>query len=110
MPLWPPPRAIGELIMSEQTVSGKSAAGLGLAVLSVGLWSFTDLPALPVGIASLVLAVLGLRDIRRSEGRLKGEGLASASIVAEAVALLVFLLLVPAVQKVRESAQRMVST
>jgi hypothetical protein len=96
--------------MATRAISGKSAASLAIAVLSVGLWSFTDLPALTAGVAALLLAVFGLWDIGRSQGRLKGKGLAVAGIVVEAAAMLVFLLLVPAVGRVREAAQRLAST
>jgi hypothetical protein len=87
--------------------SGKAAGSPGLAVLSWGVWPFVDLLALGVGISSLILAVLGLRDVRRSQGQLKGDWLAHAGIAVECVAMLVFLLLLPAVTRVREAVDRM---
>jgi hypothetical protein len=96
--------------MSERVLSRKAVAALVLAVLSFGVFPFADLPGLTIGAAALLLAVLGLRDIRRSWGALKGRGLAVAGLVTEGGALLVFLLVLPAVQRVREASQRMIST
>src|SRR5437867_6281485 len=54
--------------------SGKAVASLILGILSF---------CLPVilGIPAIILAILGLRDINRSQGRLKGQGLAIAGII-----------------------------
>jgi hypothetical protein len=100
----------GEPAMLERRISGKALASLVLVALSCVLWVYTNLPALAVGIASLVLADLALWDIGRSQGRIRGRLLALAAIVLEAVAMVVFLFLVPAVVRVREAAQRMNST
>src|SRR4051812_39959159 len=57
--------------------SGKAVASLILGVLSF---------CLPVvlGIPALILGILGLRDINRSRGRLRGQGLAIAGIITAA--------------------------
>jgi hypothetical protein len=96
--------------MPERTISRKAAASLVLAALSCCLWPFASIPAIAVGVASLVLAVLGLRDIGRGQERVKGRPLALAGLVLEAAAMLVFLLLVPAVERVREASRRMISS
>ena len=95
------------------TTSRKSLASAALATLSIGLWACTRLPdpvVLSFGAACVVLAYLGLRDIRRSEGRLGGGWLAIGGVLAEAAAVVVFLGLLPAVRNVQEAARRMVET
>jgi hypothetical protein len=95
--------------MSGRTTSRKAAISLVLAALSCCLWPFASMPALAVGVAGLILAVLGLWDICRSQGRMRGRRLAVTGLVVEAVAMLVFLLVVPAVEGVREAAGRTTS-
>jgi hypothetical protein len=92
--------------MPVRAISSKAVASIVLAALSWCLWPFAGIPAFVIGVASLVLAILGLWDIHRGQGRLKGRLLAVGGIVTQAVAMVVFLLLVP----VREAAQRMMST
>ena len=87
--------------------SRKAVASLVLAILSLCLWAFTNIPALPVGVVCLVLAFLALWDVGRSQGELRGRPLACWSIVIELAGMLIFLGLVPAVQRVRDAAQRM---
>ena len=93
--------------------SRKSIASAALAALSIGLWACTRLPdpvALSFEAACVVLAFLGLRDIRRSEGRLGGRWLAIGGVVAEAAAVVGFLGLLPAVRNVQDASRRMVET
>ncbi len=89
--------------------SGKAVASLVLGILSLFCNVLAGLPALIVGI-------LALRDIGRSRERLGGRGLAIGGIITACVGTLlscvVFfvgllpLMLLPAVQKVREAAAR----
>jgi hypothetical protein len=85
--------------------SGKAVASFILGLLSFCLFIFAGIPAIILGIISLV-------NISRSNGRLKGHGLAIAGIVLGVLGgmlmgpVLAIALLVPAVQKVREAAAR----
>lgn len=86
--------------------SGKAVASLVLGILSLFCNVLAGLPA-------LILGILALREIGRSRGRLAGQGLAIAGIVTACVCSLIncgglipFAILVPAVQKVREAAER----
>jgi uncharacterized protein DUF1559/uncharacterized protein DUF4190 len=87
------------------TTSGKATASLVL-----GLFSFC-IPVL-LSIPALILGIMSLSDISRSQERLKGRGLAITGIVFSALSiivspvLIVIALLLPAVQKVREAANR----
>ena len=99
--------------MAAPTTSIKSVASVALSVLSISVWAFTDLLPLavaPVAVACVALAILALWDIRRSQGTLTGRWLAISGIWTGIAAMLFFLGLLPAVQKVREAASRMVST
>jgi hypothetical protein len=87
--------------------SGMATTSLVLGISSFFCWIFTGLPA-------LILGIVALRNINRSNGQLKGDGLAIAGIVTGAVSSLMILpimvaLLLPAVQAAREAARRSVS-
>jgi hypothetical protein len=88
----------------------------GKAVWSLVLGMMSFLCTLFVGIPAVILGMMGLGDINRSRGALKGQGLAIAGIVTGGIGsivnllLLFFLvlpaLLLPAFQKVRDAANR----
>ncbi len=85
-------------------LSGKATASLVLGILSFCLSVFTGIPA-------IILGVLALNDIGRSEGKKTGQGLAIAGIVTGGMGTVLLLpvmiaLLLPAVQAAREAARR----
>jgi hypothetical protein len=88
--------------------SGKAWASLILGFMSFGCNILTGIPA-------IILAIMGLRDIGASGGRLKGQGVAIAGIVVSVIGMLfvfpavLIALLLPAVQKVREASARIQS-
>jgi Protein of unknown function (DUF1559)/Domain of unknown function (DUF4190) len=94
---------------SESRTSGKAIASLIL--------SFLFCIPIIAPIAAIVFGALSLRDISRSEGRLSGQGLALAGLVIGILGLILIVpeiligsaLMLPAVQKVRETANRAAS-
>jgi hypothetical protein len=89
--------------------SGKATASLVLGLSSFLCWIVTGIPA-------VVLGIIALKDIRRSGGRLQGDGMAIAGIVTGGITsvlivpvLILIALLLPAVQAAREAARRNVS-
>jgi Protein of unknown function (DUF1559)/Domain of unknown function (DUF4190) len=92
---------------TQPRTSGMAITSLVLGVSSFFCWLFTGLPA-------LILGVISLRKIYRSNGQLKGEGLAIGGIVCGGIttfliAPVMVALLLPAVQAAREAARRSVS-
>lgn len=89
--------------------SGKAIAALVLGLGSCPLWCLCSVPA-------IILAILSLRDISKSQGQLKGTGLAITSLVVAGLLTVICwpvfaifvlpALVVPAVQNVREAAAR----
>src|SRR5262245_52729538 len=85
----------------------------GKAVMSLVLGVLSPCASILTGVPAIILGLLSLRDIRRSGGRLGGQGLAIAGIVVGIVGILLSLpavLLVPAVLKVRDAATRVQSS
>ena len=90
----------------EARMSGKAIASLVLGLSSIIFCVFSALPG-------LILGILGLRDVRRSEGELQGEGLAAAGIGVSAFALVASvvvaglgLMLLPALDRARDTARQ----
>lgn len=87
--------------------SGMAITSLVLGIGSFMCWIFTGLPA-------VILGAIALRNIYRSNGQLKGEGLAIGGIVTGGITTFLILpvmvaLLLPAVQAAREAARRNMS-
>ena len=100
-PYQPPALGGGE----STSTSGKAIASLVLGLASCVLVCFTAIPG-------LILGIMGLGDINRSQGRIGGKGLAIFGIVLSSmgmvwsfVAILIGLML-PAVQAVRTTARK----
>ena len=98
-----PPGPLGGF--DEPSTSGKAITSLVLGILSFPCVFFAGIPA-------IIFGAIGLSDIGKSHGRLKGKGMAIAGIVMGGlgstfmvVAVLIALLL-PAVQAAREAARR----
>ncbi len=84
--------------------SGLAITSMVLGICSFFCWIMTGLPA-------VVLGIVALRKINRSQGRLTGQGMAIAGIATGAASTLLVLpimvaLLLPAVQAAREAAMR----
>ncbi len=81
--------------------SGKAIASLVLGLMSFFCTLFTGIPA-------IILGALGLSDIGRSGGRIRGKGMATAGIILGGIGtiLVPIGLLLPAVQAAREAARR----
>jgi hypothetical protein len=101
IPLQPVPR------VQVAPTSGMAIMSLVLGCISFVFWILTGLPAIVLGIIALVR-------INRSNGQLKGDGLAIGGIVTGAATTFLILpvmiaLLLPAVQAAREAARRNMS-
>ncbi len=89
----------------EARTSGKAIASLVLGLMSLVCTLLTGIPA-------IILGALGLSDIERSGGRIRGKGMATAGIVLGGVGstlvvvAMLLALLLPAVQAAREAARR----
>ncbi len=89
------------------TTSGKAIASLVLGLCSFMCNLFTGIPA-------IILGILGLLEINKSNGKVQGTGLATAGIVTGSVGTLMVCfvvplligLLLPAVQAARQAARR----
>jgi hypothetical protein len=90
--------------MTAPRTSGMAIASLILGCASFMCWIFTGLPA-------VILGIVSLRQINRSQGQLTGEGLAIGGIVTGGITSFMVVpimvaLLLPAVQAAREAARR----
>ena len=85
--------------------SGKAVASLILGLASCVLVCFTAIPG-------LILGIMGLSDINRSQGRIGGKGLAIFGIVLSSIGMvwsivaILIALMLPAVQQVRTAARK----
>jgi len=86
--------------------SGKALASLILGIASLIFVFFAGIPA-------IILGIIGLKDVHQSRGRVHGTGMAITGLILGVVGcmltvpLLLAGLLVPAIQKTREAANRM---
>lgn len=100
-----PPEGMDFPPPGDERTSGKAIASLILGISSFACCVLTGLPA-------IILGVLGLSDIKSSQGRIKGHALAVAGIITGAIGCTLVLvavlmaLLLPAVQAAREAARR----
>ena len=101
LPYQPPALGGGE----RTGTSGKAVASLILGLASCVLMCFTAIPG-------LILGIMGLSDINRSQGRIGGKGLAIFGIVLSSIGMvwsivaILIALMLPAVQQVRTAARK----
>src|SRR5437879_2402525 len=96
-----------DVVTSPSPTSGKALAAFGLALGAFGLGLAVGVPALALAAVSVALGLLARRDLRRSDGRLVGRGYAKASLAVNGLSLLSFLVVQPAIERVRETANKM---
>ena len=96
------------------STSGKAIASLILGLVSIVAMCFTAVPG-------LILGIMGLSDINRSQGRVGGKGVAVFGIVLSSIGLVwtvfgvllltsILPIVLPAVQVVRQAARETTST
>jgi hypothetical protein len=100
-----------EVSSSAPATAPASFCGKAAVSLVLGLLMLVPVPLLLLcSIPAIILGVWALVEIRQSNGRLRGTGLAIAGIAIGAVTpLLVFFVLVPLVERLRETAGDTVS-
>jgi prepilin-type processing-associated H-X9-DG protein len=108
---YPPRPGLAPDVGPQKAAEYREGGTSGKAITSLVLGLFSCL-CLLLGIPGLILGILGLGDINRSQGRLGGKGLAIAGIAINSIGLVLSLILVPialllpAVQAAREAARR----
>jgi hypothetical protein len=91
--------------VSEPKQSSRATSGIAIASLVLGLVSFCL--SVLTGIPAIILGARSLRAIKRSGGRVSGEGVAIAGIVTGSIGVLLLpAVIVPAVLGAREAARR----
>lgn len=73
----------------------KKTSGLAIASLVLGICGFFIIPVIG-GILSIIFAALAKKDIRTSEGRLGGQGLANAGLALGIVGIVIWVILLAA--------------
>lgn len=89
--------------VAEGGTSGKAIAALVLGLVSFGCPVLASLPA-------IILAIMAMGEIKRSDGMRKGQGMAVTGLILGILSIFVMVpvgLLLPAVMKVREASARM---
>ena len=87
----------------EAKMSGLAVTALVLGILSLCSFFITALPA-------IICGIIGLVKISKSEGRLKGKGLAIAGIVIPVVLLIMTSTMLPAFHGAREKVEQLICT
>ena len=108
----PPASPFGKPIAKPDHKGGSQTSGKATASLILGISSIVGMCF--TGIIGVVLGILALSDISKSRGRVQGKGMAVTGIVLSSLGIVwtlmvMTLMLLPAVQQVREAARRTAS-
>jgi len=105
-PAPPPPLPSDAAAMASVRTSGLAITSLVLGIVAIATCGILLLIAAPVG---LILGLVSMNQIRKSQGQLKGRGLALAGVIISCVALLLIpvfaALLLPALAQAKQKAE-----